>query len=170
MKHERIIRRYQGWIEGGLGTEERRETEQHIGECDECRVYFEKMTRLLEETDPALLPLLTPDPFLPVRIRAMAERGKTRPETLTAARRAGFDRIGRRRAAWARLSLAGAALFFAVIAGVFLGRGLSANNSYAQESELASAYYEAFAPTDIAGGWADVVNQTHATGTEEGSR
>lgn len=170
MKHERIIRRYQGWIEGGLGTEERREIERHIGECDDCRAFYVKMTRLLEKTDPALLPLLTPDPFLPARIRAMAGYGKTRPETLATARRAGLAWFGHRRLEWARVSLAGAALLLAVTAGVFLGRGLSANNSYAQESELASAYYEAFAPTDIAGGWADVVNQTHATGTEEGSR
>jgi anti-sigma factor RsiW len=170
MKHERIIRRYRGWIDGSLGTEERRETEQHIGECDECRAYFEKMTRLLEETDPALLPLLSPDPFLPARIRAMAESGKTRPETLATARRAGFDWIGRRRIAWARLSLAGAALLLAVTAGVFLGRGLSANARYDQENDLAEAYYEAFAPTDIAGGWADVMNQTNSNGTEEGSR
>ncbi|MBP2680887.1 MAG: hypothetical protein H6Q78_750 [Candidatus Krumholzibacteriota bacterium] len=166
MKHERIIRRYQGWIDGSLGTEERREIERHTAECDECRAYFEKMTRLLEETDPALLPLLSPDPFLPARIRAMAENGKKRPVS----RRAGLDGFGHRQAAWARVSLAGAALFLAVIGGVLLGRGISASSSYAQESELASAYYEAFAPTDIAGGWADVVNQTNSNGTEEGSR
>ena len=170
MKHERIIRRYQGWIDGSLGAEERRETEQHTAECDECRAYFEKMTRLLEETDPALLPLLSPDPLLPARIRALSASGKKRPETLPAARRAGFDWIGHRRAAWTRLSLAGAALFLAVIAGVFLGRGISANSGYSQENDLAEAYYEAFAPTDIAGGWADVMTQTNSNGTEEGSR
>ncbi len=166
MKHERIIRRYQDWIDGGLGTEERREIEHHIGECEDCRAYFEKMTLMLEKTDPALLPRLTSDPFLPARIRALSASGKTRPVS----RRAGLEWFGPRRAAWARVSLAGAALFLAVIGGVLLGRGISASSSYAQESELASAYYEAFAPADIAGGWADAVNQTNSAGTEEGSR
>lgn len=166
MKHERIIRRYQDWIDGGLGTEERREIERHTAECEECRAYYEKMTLMLAKTDPALLPRLTPDPYLPARIRANSASGKTRPVS----RRAGLGWFGHRRAAWARLSLAGAALFAAVIGGVLLGRGISTNASYAQETELASAYYEAFAPTDVAGGWADVVNQTNSNGTEEGSR
>jgi anti-sigma factor RsiW len=165
MKHERIIRRYQDWIDGSLGTEERREIERHIGECGECRAYFEKMTLLFEKTDPALLPRLTPDPYLPARIRALSASRKTRP----ASRRASLEWFGHRRTAWARVSLAGAALSLAVIAGVLLGRGISASGSYAQESELASAYYEAFAPTDVAGGWADVVNDTEMNG-EEGSR
>lgn len=166
MKHERIIRRYQGWIDGSLGTEERREIERHTAECEECRAYYEKMTLMLEKTDPALLPRLTPDPYLPARIRALSAGGKTRPVS----RRAGLEWFGHRRTAWTRVSLAGAALFAAVIGGVLLGQGISTNASYVQETELASAYYEAFAPADIAGGWADAVNQTNSNGTEEGSR
>jgi predicted anti-sigma-YlaC factor YlaD len=150
MTHERIIRRYQGWIEGSLGTEERREIERHVGECGECRTYYETMSGLLEKIDPARLPHLVPDPFLPARIRAMTENRQARPVD--------------RRAAWARRSLAGAALLLAVTAGVYLGRGLSVNTGLAEGTDLAEAYYEAFSPTDIAGGWADVMNQTSSNG------
>jgi anti-sigma factor RsiW len=166
MKHERIIRRYQGWVEGGLGAEERREIERHIGECDDCRAYYDKMTRLLDQMNPALLPLLTPDPAVPARIRAMAASGKTQAAE-TGDRR---TRSGNRRFAWARVSLAGAALAAAVIAGVLLGRGLATNTRYPQETDLATAYYEAFSPTDIAGGWADVMSETDASGQKEGNR
>jgi len=156
MKHKPVIRRYQGWIEGSLGTEERRDIERHIGECNDCRWYYEKMSRLLEKTDPALLPHLVPDPFLPTRIRAMTENRRARPVD--------------RRAAWARRSLACVALLLAVTAGVYLGRGLSANARLAGETDLAGAYYEAFSPTDIAGGWVDVMNQTSSNGQEKGDR
>ena len=156
MKHKPVIRRYQGWIEGSLGTEERRDIERHIGECNDCRWYYEKMSRLLEKTDPALLPHLVPDPFLPTRIRAMTENRRARPVD--------------RRAAWVRRSLAGAAFVLAVTAGVFLGRGLSANARLAGETDLAGAYYEAFSPADIAGGWVDVMNQTSSNGQKKGDR
>ena len=155
MRHKRIIRRYQGWVEGSLGTEERREIERHIGGCDDCRSYYEKMSCLLEKTNPALLPLLTPDPFLTARVRAMIESRRARPVD--------------RRAAWVRRSLAGAALVVAVTAGVYLGRGLSASTGLAEETDLAGAYYEAFSPTDIAGGWADVMSQTGSNGQQEGN-
>jgi predicted anti-sigma-YlaC factor YlaD len=150
MKHARIKRSYLDWIEGNLGEEERRKIERHIRECDLCRSYYEKMSRILEKTDPALLPHLAPEPFSATRIRAIA-----------APRR---ERRSGTRAAWARRSLAAMALLVAVTAGVYLGRGLSSNGGLAEETELAEAYYEAFSPTDIAGGWAGVMTQTESNG------
>lgn len=157
MEHKTAREKYQTWIEGGLGAEERRIVEQHLDECGECRMYFEKVSVLIERPQPTLLPRLTPDPFLPSRIRALAEeRGAAR---------------GRRRAVgWVRLSAGSAMLILAAAAGIYLGKGLYTNTRSAEETELARAYYEAFSPSDFAGVWEDLFVEADANGQQEEKR
>ncbi len=153
MKHRSVIGKYLAWAGKELGAMERRRVERHLDGCEECRAYYRKMTLLLERPNPALLPRLTPGP-LPAQgtLRAAAPRA-LRPATRPV--------IG-----WARLSIAGATLALALAAGVYLGNGLSQATQPVQESELAEAYYEAFSPSDFAGGWESLVGTAAQNGEE----
>jgi predicted anti-sigma-YlaC factor YlaD len=145
MEHKIAKDKCLDWIAGSLSTEERRIVQQHLDECGECRTYFERVSLLVESPHTTLLPHLTPDPFLPSRIRALAE------ERRAAAR----DR--RSAVGWVRVSAAGAMLILAAAAGIYLGNGFYANTRSAEDVELADAYYEAFSPSDFSGVWEDLL-------------
>lgn len=160
MEHRTVRDKYQAWCEGRLAAGELRGVRDHLDACVECRLYYERMTLLLEKTDPALLPRLAPDPFLPARIRALAEERKRGP-------------VRGRALAWLRLSLAGVMLFFAATAGVYLGQELSTASrsaDTAQGTDIAEAYYEAFAPSDFSGVWESVLDETDSNGGSEANR
>ena len=160
MEHRTVKKKYQDWSEDRLAAEERHDVQKHIDGCDECRAYYDKMFLLVEKTDPAFLPHLTPDPYLATRIRALA--GGRRPVA---------DR--RRALGWLRLSAAGAALVAAAMAGVFLGRGIGAAENAAgtaEAADIAEAYYEAFSPSDFSGVWETVINNTDSNGSNEANR
>ncbi|UCG53019.1 MAG: zf-HC2 domain-containing protein, partial [Candidatus Latescibacterota bacterium] len=139
-----FITSYQAWDEDRLNAEERRRVQQHLGECVECRRYFETMSVLLEKTDSSLLPRIEPDPFLPTRIRAMDKATRTP--------------IPRCFIAWARISLVSVMIMIALSAGIYLGRGLATATRSNGETEIASAYYEAFSQSGFAAVWGDVVD------------
>jgi len=101
------------------------------------REHADKLSKLLEASDASLLPRLEPDPFLPARIRALAEASRGRRQ-----------RAGR----WLRASFVGAGLALSVVCGVYLGSGLSAAGGPAGngDSEILSAYYDAFTQSGFA--------------------
>lgn len=142
MDHEWIIASYLAWDEDRLDPAERRKIQRHLEECTNCRAYFEKMSLLLDTLDPSLLPALEPEPYLPTRIRALADRKGT---------------TGLRRAvAWARVSLATFAVVVAAFSGVYLGASLTTAQSSVDDSEIIGAYYEAFSPSEFMDGWEDL--------------
>jgi predicted anti-sigma-YlaC factor YlaD len=157
MEHKTAKDECLAWIEGGLSVEERRIVQQHLDECGECRTYFEKVSLLVGHPYPTLLPHLTPDPFLPSRVRALAEE-----------RSAGRGR--RSAVSWVRVSMASAMLILAAAAGIYLGSGFYANTRSGEETELAEAYYEAFSPSDFAGVWEDLLIEVDANGQQKGAR
>lgn len=154
MKYRHAINDFQDWNEGRVGEGRRREIQLHLDECDQCRRYFDKMTTLLEGTDPAALPRIQPDPFLPARIRAAA--GEV-PDSTTSrprpARTATPDRPVLGRLGWSVLS---AATVAAAAIGVLFGSGWSDTVEARQQAEdaaIVEAYYDAFSPPDIGGDW-----------------
>lgn len=114
--------------------------QRHLDECARCRRYYQKMSMLLEKSDPALLPRLEPDPFLPAKIRARAAEGRA-------------ARVPVKAAGWIPLSAAAAMFFVAAATGVYLGRGLSTAARPAAESELVDSYSEAFSQESLADRW-----------------
>jgi hypothetical protein len=149
MKDRHVIKQFQDWFEQRLDEDQNRLIENHIQHCENCNRYFVGMKSLLEGTDPARLPHLEPDAFLPARIRALADSrgGSETPRALPLPGRLGFSVMG--------LSLVAAA-----VAGLFFGSALSAR---ANETELAAgqaiagAYYEAVSQHDISDEWAYVL-------------
>jgi predicted anti-sigma-YlaC factor YlaD len=158
MKHRAVREKYPAWSEGRLAAGESLGVRDHLDGCDECRAYYEKMSLLLESTDPALLPRLAPDPFLPARIRALAAERRTEP-------------VRRRALGWLRFSAAGLMILFAAMAGVYLGLGISTSGRAADTAEgtdIAGAYYEVFAPSDFSGVWESVLGDANGSGALTG--
>lgn len=150
MKNRHVIREFQAWNDGRIGDAKRQEIQLHLDECDDCRRYFEKMTALLEGIDPALLPRIEPDPFLPARIRAVAASGArpARKAHRSAAARPPLGRLG-----W---SMMAASALVAVAIGTLLGSGWSRTleeQEQAADAAIVEAYYEVFSPPGIAGDW-----------------
>ena len=115
------------------------EVESHLQRCDRCRRSYERAQRLFDAQLPQFLPHLSPDPFLPTRIRAHVEHHPDR---------------ARQRAPRYRWALASIGIVAAVGIGVELGSGLSQGPSSMTDEEIASAYYLAIsheAPADDAG-------------------
>jgi predicted anti-sigma-YlaC factor YlaD len=160
MEHRTVREKYTAWCEGRLTAGERRGVRDHLDGCVECRLYYERMTLLTDKSDPALLPRLSPDPFLPARIRALA--GTRRKEPV---RGRAFARI--------RVSIAGVVLAFAAATGAYLGQELSTASRTTDSSEgtdIAGAYYEAFAPSDFSGVWENVLGDAERNGSSEANR
>lgn len=157
MKHRTVKDKYAEWSAGRLDAEERREIREHLDGCDECRVYYEKMSLIMERTDPALLPRLAPDPLLPARVRALARTRGAEPVRPPA--------LG-----WFRASLAGVVLMAAVSAGVLLGISLSDGSITGEGIDIAQEYYEAFSPSDFSGTWEDVLTETNGAGSANGGK
>jgi predicted anti-sigma-YlaC factor YlaD len=160
MGHRTVKEQYNAWCEGRLTAGDRRGVRDHLDGCVECRLYYKRMSILMEKPDPALLPRLSPDPLLPARIRGLVADRKASPDRGHAV-------------AWLRLSLAGVTLVFAAAAGVYLGQGLSAAARGAESAEgtdIAEAYYEAFAPSDFSGVWESVLSEAERNGVSEAKR
>jgi predicted anti-sigma-YlaC factor YlaD len=156
MKHRRVTKRFQAWSEGRVGEEERLEIRRHLDGCDDCRRYFEKMTKLMEGVSADTLPMLEPDPFLPDRIRAIANSdpaSRTESPALSPFRPA-FGRLA--------ATVIGVAAVAAASLGVLFGTGLAGRIDAANQAEttaIAGAYYEAFAPVGIQSDWESTLEE-----------
>ncbi|GEM_PF-3295176 len=134
MKQAHVKKRFLSWWEGKLTPGEEDIVEKHLSECDECRVYFQKMRVVLEDVQVDSLPYLQSDPYLLTRIRAGAEK-----DGRVIASGGERDFSARIRIAFATATLL-AALFF----GIFLGKGMATVAGESSESELINAYAEIF--------------------------
>jgi predicted anti-sigma-YlaC factor YlaD len=149
MKHRHVIGQFLEWTDNRTGDKERLEIQRHLGECDDCRRYFEKMNRLMEGVGSDALSHLEPDPFLPARIRANAE-----------AAAAGSTAPGRKRPAFGRLavSVLSAGVVVAAAVGIVIGNGLSSRVSANEETQaIINGYYEAFSQDEFAQEWETVL-------------
>jgi anti-sigma factor RsiW len=149
MKHRHVIKNYLDWADNRAGETERREIERHLDDCDDCRRYFEKMSRLMEGVGSDALPHLEPDPFLPARIRANAEAAS-----------GGRSAPGSKRPAFGRLavSVLSAGVVVAAAVGIVIGNGLSSRVSASEETQaIINGYYEAFSQDEFAQEWETVL-------------
>ena len=144
MKH--IAKHFQAWSEGRLDGEAQRLIEIHLEECAECRMYFERMSSLLEKSMASHRPRLEPDPFLPGRIRGLAEKSST------PAPRGLMRPLG-----WLRLSYYAILFAAAVAGGVYVGQSAAAWGSGNGDDQLLTGYYEAFSQSGFADDWEQLV-------------
>lgn len=150
-----VKKHFQAWMDGRLDDEGKRLIDDHLGGCADCRLYYDRLSFLLEKPAENDLPRLDPDPALPARIRAAAISAGRANRTITLGEL--FRPLG-----WVRLSLTGAMLVIAVVLGVMMGRGVASEAVHA-DSDIYSEYYEAFSQSTLVDTWESVIE------TENGS-
>lgn len=146
MKNGHAKKAFLDWFEDDrLNARQRKEIERHLQSCRDCREYYRKMSRALSgEIDWSVFPRLEPDPFLPTRIRAAAEKTP-----------------GKRSWHWRSVvqwSFSTLMLVAGIIIGIYLGKGLAIQKQYS-ETDIVSAYYQAFAQQSYAENWEHVLEQ-----------
>ena len=142
MTEEHVKNLFLAWSENTLGDGERQRIDEHLETCDDCRSYYAHMTAFLDRPGEDDLPSLEPDPYLPTRIRALADvRGLTDA-------RGGAEGVGgvpatTRRGRWVTMSAMTVMLALAITIGVRLGIELATPGEANGETDLIEAYYEA---------------------------
>ncbi len=148
MKQRHVKKMFLDLQEGKLSEEQRDEVERHLQVCADCQSYYQKMANVIDQADLSIFPQLEPDPFLPTRIKA----GHTQ---LSAESQSSFWGVWQNsKIRWAVSTLM---LALALSAGFFLGKGLHSTLSQDQETEIVSAYYDAFSQQTLADGWESVL-------------
>jgi predicted anti-sigma-YlaC factor YlaD len=171
MKHKAARNQFQAWREARLDEPARRRLEAHLSDCRACRSYFETMSAWLDTPDPADLPRLQPDPFLPTKIRAIVD-GRRR-----AAERAAIKNeapgmmaggpvalgivasIGR-----LNLTVMTTLLVLAAAIGIYFGRTLSTDATQLaavqySDSDLVSDFYDAFSASAADDVWSELFDE-----------
>ncbi len=136
MRSDHVTDQFVEWQEGRMSRARQLEVESHLQKCDRCRRSYERARRLFDAQSLQFLPHLSPDPFLPTRIRVHVEHGPHRAD---------------QRAPWYQWALTSIGIAAAVWIGVELGSGLSQDQRSVTDEELVSAYYRAIsheAPAD----------------------
>ncbi len=111
------------------------EVDRHLGDCENCRLYYDKMSQLVDPELLSSLPKLIPDPYVPTRIKALAvERDKARAILL-------FSRL--------RLSMESLAFILAVITGILIGKTFITQEPETKKEDVISAYKSAVSPDDF---------------------
>lgn len=142
MKNQHAISQFQDWFENRMSKQDRKELENHLEQCEECKRYFIKMSSLLEVPDKDSFPELHPDPFMATRIKAMAHKKSA----------------GTRVKQWMKWTLVGAASSVAIFLGVELGNGLYTTTQNDYSTKIAATYYQAFNQNGIADQWKNVID------------
>ncbi len=147
MTHKQVISQFQDWFESRLKKEQRTKLEQHLEECSECRIYFERMSLLLRSPDKDVFPELQPDPFMATRIKAKSREKEHWYQPVH----------------WLKWTLIGAATSVAILIGVEMGNSLYTVTQTDYGNEIAVTYYQAFSQNGIADQWQDVIKTKEDT-------
>lgn len=73
MKEEHYKKYFLNWHEGKLSEETKINLENHLTVCSDCRIYFEKMNKVLLSEEDFEIIELKPDPYLPQRVKSLSD-------------------------------------------------------------------------------------------------
>lgn len=136
------------WLESALDARQRQLVEEHLKECALCRKYFDAMSASLLPTQNSSPLTLVADPYLPTRIRAMAEPSSRQPH-------------GAKDGA-TRWVLTSAMFVMAIVFGIYIGEQLSYRSSAITDQNIITEYSESLE----VGGIADRLQTIAMTSTE----
>lgn len=150
MEKKHVTKNFIDWADGKLDARQREQVETHLQSCLGCRRYYEKMSAVFsEKADLSALPQLDADPFLPTRIKALADK-KDREDSDKWYNWQGIGAI--------RLAFSTLMIVFAVSLGIYLGKGL-ATSQQNSESDLISEYYQAFNQQSYSDNWEYILEE-----------
>ena len=142
MTEEHVKNLFLAWSESTLGDGECHRVDAHLETCDDCRIYFEHMSAFLDRPGEDDLPSLEPDPYLPTRIRALAD-ARALAGARARAEAVGGVPVATRRGRWVTMSAMTLMLALAITIGVRFGIELATPGEAIGETDLIEAYYEA---------------------------
>lgn len=127
------------WIEGTLESSRRSVVTLHLEECADCRRYFEMLSASLEPSASRTEPVLVADPYLPLRVKALAaDRGA---------------REGSLEGAALRWTWRTAAFVLAMLLGIFIGESLSYRPQEITDHLIVYEYSNVFWDSGIESRW-----------------
>jgi anti-sigma factor RsiW len=138
-EHYQIQTDVLAWIEGTLDANRRSVIARHLEECAGCRRYFETVSAALEPRAAKAEPLLAADPYLPVRVRAIAAGQGGRESS--------------RHEVTLRWTWRTAALVVAMLLGIFIGESLSYRTPQITDHHIVYEYSNSFGDSGIESRW-----------------
>lgn len=138
-EHSKIQSLVLAWIEDTLDSGRRGEVAHHLAACKMCRRYFEAISAALLPSAAKVERGLSADPFLPVRIKALA------------AERSGEGRL--REGSTLQWTWRTVAFVLAVILGVYMGEHLSYQAPQVTDRHIVYEYSDSFWDSGIEGRW-----------------
>lgn len=149
-QHYHIQSEVLAWIEGTLEAGRSSIVASHLEECAECRRYFDTLSEFLKPAAARKDPLLAADPYLPVRVRALAAERRSRES---------FPQAAALRWTWRT-----AAFVLAMLLGIFIGESLSYRSTQVTDSHVVYEYSNSFWDSGIESRWQTI---SLAAGEEE---
>ena len=138
-QHSEIQSDVLAWIEGTLDAGRRDAIAHHLVECADCRRYFERISVSLEPSARQMELMLSADPYLPVRVRALAaERSAD-----------GGSRDGTA----LRWTWRTAAFVLAMLLGIYIGESLSYRSPQLTDHHIVYEYSNSFWDSGIETRW-----------------
>jgi len=136
MKRKHVKYLFQDWLEKKLDGQNRNKVEVHLEDCEDCRIYYQKLSTIINQPKSSSIKNLQPDPYLPTRIKSLLEKEISEDSDSRS-----FYLL--------RWIISTGVLIVAFSMGIFLGNGLYTSFRKQVESELISAYYEAWSQDTI---------------------
>ncbi len=147
-RHSHIKSLLLPWLELTLDAHQQQLVEEHLKECALCRKYFDTMSVTLLPSRDSSPHTVVADPYLPTRIRAMAESS-----------RGEAHRVKGIVARWAFTTVM---FVTAVVFGIYMGERLSYRTSVITDQNIITEYSESLE----VGGIADRLQTVAQTNTE----
>jgi predicted anti-sigma-YlaC factor YlaD len=124
------------WLELTLDAQQQQLVEEHLKGCETCREYFNEMSVILLPSQDSSPTVLSADPYVPTRIRAMAESAGPQSNGVK-----GFV---------ARWVLRTVMFAMAVVFGIYMGERLSYRTSVVTDQNIITEYSESLEVGGIA--------------------
>lgn len=136
MKNKHVKKYLFDYLENKLSDQKKSDVKNHLEECKECISEFNLMNDLLNIINKNYYNEIEPDPYLPQKIKVLDSESKN-----SKVEKSLFEKL--------KWSFAVAAFSVAVYLGILMGTGLSSTATDYNESEIVSAYYNAFSQQSI---------------------
>ena len=134
--HSHIRSLLLAWLELSLDAQQQQLVEEHLKGCESCRKYFNAMSEALLPSQESAPNALRADPFLPTRIRAVAETSSRQQR--------GMKEVV------ARWVLRSVMFVMAVVFGIYMGEQLSYRTSSVTDQNIITEYSESLEVGGIA--------------------
>ena len=134
--HSHIRSLLLAWLELSLDAQQQQLVEEHLKGCESCRKYFDAMSAVLLPPQESSPNALVADPYLPTRIRAMAESSGRQLNGV--------------KGVVARWVLRTVMFAMAVVFGIYMGEQLSYRTSVLTDQNIITEYSESLEVGGIA--------------------